>query len=60
MGGGLINMTEEERVAKRESKLFCAFMFCRAVEAEKLRKALNLSKEDIEEVIKYRDKMERV
>lgn len=53
-------MTEEERVAKRESKLFCAFMFCRAVEAEKLRKALNLSKEDIEEVIKYRDKMERV
>ncbi|MDR3598718.1 hypothetical protein [Clostridium sp.] len=53
-------MTEEERVARRESSLFCALMFCRAVEPERLRNVLNLSKDDIEEVIKYREHMEQV
>lgn len=52
--GGLINMTDEERVAKRESSLFCAIMFCCAVEPERLKDILDLTEEDIKDLIKYK------
>ncbi|MFL0163968.1 hypothetical protein [Candidatus Clostridium helianthi] len=48
-------MTEEEIVAKRESRLFCAMMFCCAVELERLKDILNLTEEDMELLIKYKE-----
>jgi len=52
-------MTEEERVAKRESSLFCAMMFCCAVEPEKLKDILDLTEDDVKDLIRYKEVKEK-
>ena len=52
-------MTGEERVAKRESSLFCAMMFCCAVEPEKLKNILNLTEDDVKDLIRYKEVKEK-